>query len=123
MVASKSKARKSTPVPGQPVRGSRTGRPEMALLDLLGRRWALRVLWELRAGEVLTFRGLQTRCGDISSSVLNDRLRELREAEIVSTEEEGGYTLTDEGERLLEALAPLGAWARRWARRAGAGAR
>ena len=30
------------------VRGSRTGRPIMALLDLLGRRWTLRILWELR---------------------------------------------------------------------------
>ncbi|HJV56497.1 MAG TPA: transcriptional regulator, partial [Methylomirabilota bacterium] len=38
----------STPRPGWPVRGSRTGRPIMALMDLLGRRWALRVIWELR---------------------------------------------------------------------------
>ena len=30
------------------VRGSRSGRPIMALLDLLGRRWTLRILWELR---------------------------------------------------------------------------
>jgi DNA-binding HxlR family transcriptional regulator len=95
----------------------------MALLDLLGRRWSLRVLWELRAGEVLTFRQLQARCGDISSSVLNDRLRELRDAEIVSTAPDGGYALTAEGARLLEALAPLGAWAKRWARRTGASAR
>jgi DNA-binding HxlR family transcriptional regulator len=108
-------------LPGQPVRGSRTGRPEMALLDLLGRRWALRVLWELRAGETLTFRELQARCGDISSSVLNDRLRELREAEIVGLARDGGYALSPEGERLLEALAPLGAWAKRWARRTGTG--
>ena len=32
------------------VRGSRTGRPVMALLDLLGRRWTLRIVWELRDG-------------------------------------------------------------------------
>ena len=38
--------------PGRPVRGSRTGRPVMALLDLLGRRWTLRVLSELRDGPV-----------------------------------------------------------------------
>ena len=49
----------------------------MALLDLLGRRWALRVLWELRASPVPTFRELQSRCGDVSSSVLAQRLREL----------------------------------------------
>jgi DNA-binding HxlR family transcriptional regulator len=89
----------------------------MALLDLLGRRWALRVLWELRGEGPLTFRELQARCGDISSSVLNDRLRELREAAIVGAEP-GGYRLTGEGRTLLEALEPLDAWAKRWARRA-----
>ena len=115
MVASKSKAR-NTPLPGRPVRGSTTGRAENALLDLLGRRWALRVLWELRADEALTFRELQSRCDGVSSSVLNDRLRELREAGIVAAQE-SGYELSADGRDLLEALAPLGAWAKRWARR------
>jgi DNA-binding HxlR family transcriptional regulator len=115
MVASDSKARKSTPLPGRPVRGSQTGRPTMALLDLLGRRWALRVLWELRDGERLTFRELQARCGEISSSVLNDRLRELREAGILAAGSTGGYQLTETGQQLLLALQPLDAWAKRWA--------
>jgi DNA-binding HxlR family transcriptional regulator len=88
----------------------------MALLDLLGRRWQLRVLWELRDG-VPTFRDLQARCGGISSSVLSDRLAELREAGIVTTAGEHGYELTTEGRRLFEALAPLDAWAKRWAKR------
>ena len=35
------------PTLAKPVRGSRTGRPVMVLLDLLGRRMALRILWEL----------------------------------------------------------------------------
>ena len=118
MIASNSKADKGAPRPGRPVRGSTTGRPVMALLDLLGRRWALRVLWELRGGAVLTFRELQARCGDISSSVLNDRLRELRDAEIVAVAgDDGGYQLTQEGERLLALLTPVDAWAKRWARR------
>jgi DNA-binding HxlR family transcriptional regulator len=90
----------------------------MALLDLLGRRWALRVLWELRDGEALTFRELQARCGGVSSSVLNDRLRELRDAAIVATEPAaGGYRLTAEGAELLRALEPLSTWAKRWATR------
>ena len=88
----------------------------MALLDLLGRRWALRVLWELRGGESLKFRELQERCGEVSSSVLNDRLRELREARIVTTRSAQGYRLTTAGERLLEALGPLDQWAKSWAR-------
>ena len=52
----------------------------MALLDLLGRRWALRIGWELRDGGTLTFRQLQERCDGASSSVVNDRIRELRAA-------------------------------------------
>ncbi len=117
MLASNSKASKETPLPGRAVRGSRTGRPQMALLDLLGRRWTLRVLWELRDGHALTFRQLQALSGDVSSSVLNDRLHELREAGIVTAEPAGGYQLSSEGHELLQALAPLDAWAARWARR------
>ena len=116
MVASNSKARKRTPLPGRPVRGSRTGRPTMAVLDLLGRRWALRILWELRDGDALTFRELQARCGDISSSVLNDRLRELREAHILATRTPNGYQLNETGRELLHALEPLDAWAKAWAK-------
>ncbi len=91
----------------------------MALLDLLGRRWALRVLWELRADDAPTFRELQARCGDVSSSVLNDRLRELRDAGIVTAEQTGGYRLTRDGHELLEVLGPISAWATRWAKRTG----
>ena len=103
------------PRPGRPVRGSRTGRPIMALLDLLGRRWALRILWELR-GEALNFRELRARCEDMSPSVLNERLGGLRDARIVQGGEDG-YRLTAEGERLLKDLAPLQRWSERWAKR------
>jgi DNA-binding HxlR family transcriptional regulator len=89
----------------------------MALFDLLGRRWTLRVLWELRDG-AMTFRALQARCGGMSSSVLNQRLRELRDADIVFLNEGSGYSLTREGMALLEALAPVHAWAARWEARA-----
>lgn len=93
----------------------------MALLDLLGRRWALRVLWELRSGERLTFRELQKRCGGMSSSVLAQRLAELGEAGVVTSSNGTGYVLTGEGRTLLHALAPLDSWAKRWARRVSAG--
>jgi DNA-binding HxlR family transcriptional regulator len=102
------------PLPGKPVRGSRTGRPVMALLDLLGRRWVLRILWELHEAPAATFRELQARCGNISSSVLSQRLRELREAGILSRSEPNGYELTEAGQSLLLALAPIDEWAKRW---------
>ena len=106
----------TAPRPGEPVRGSQTGRPIMALLDLLGRRHALRVIWELRSG-ALSFRQLQEACGGISSSVLNQRLAELRAAGIVDAGERG-FALTPEGRKLQRAYAPLDEWAKRWARRA-----
>ena len=86
----------------------------MAALDLLGRRWTLRVLWELsEAGQPLTFRELKARCADMSSSVLTRRVAELREAGLINTGK-GGYSLTKRGTELQEALAPLDAWAKRW---------
>lgn len=99
------------PLPGGRVRGSQTGRPVMALLDLLGRRGTLRILWELRAGP-LSFRALQAAAGQ-NPATLNTRLRELRAAGLVALE--AGYALTDEGAALLEALSPLEGFAKAWA--------
>ncbi len=104
--------------PGRPVRGSNTGRPVMAALDLLGHRWSLRVLWELRRGSTGA-RALLDRCEGLSSSVLYDRLRELASAGLIDRDEKGAYRLTDLGRDLGAALEPLDAWARRWAREQG----
>ncbi len=87
----------------------------MAALDLLGRRWALRVLWELRDGRPVSFRELRERCDQMSTSVLNQRLHELREAGLVEAGE-SGYQLTRTGASLHSALAPLDGWAKHWAR-------
>lgn len=100
------------PLPGKPVRGSQSGRPIMAALDLLGRRGTLRILWELREAP-LTFRALQT-AADTNPAVLNTRLKELRAAGVVS-HEAGGYRLSPQGLALLQALMPLHAWAEAWA--------
>ena len=109
----------STPRPGKPVRGSKTGRPIMALLDLLGRRWQLRVIWEL-SRKPLNFRDLRTACGDISPTILNTRLAELRDAGIVTLNDDG-YALTAEGNNLLGEFMGLHAWAERWAKSGSAG--
>jgi DNA-binding HxlR family transcriptional regulator len=103
------------PLPGRRVRGSVTGRPVMAALDLLGRRWALRILWELRDGPVPA-RELQARCDAMSSSVLYQRLEELSDGRLVRRTEPGSYELTSIGAGLAGALDPLDAWARRWQR-------
>ncbi|MFB4317806.1 winged helix-turn-helix transcriptional regulator [Actinomadura sp. 21ATH] len=85
----------------------------MALLDLLGRRWALRIIWELTHTPGPTFRELQQRCDGISSSVLTQRLAELGQAGIVQRAERG-YTLTPDGQELSRDLMRLERWANRW---------
>jgi DNA-binding HxlR family transcriptional regulator len=87
----------------------------MAALDLFGRRWTLRVLWELRSGP-LGFRALQTRCDGMSSSVLRQRLLELEAAGLVE-QPDADYALTELGRDALKALRALDRWSERWAQR------
>jgi DNA-binding HxlR family transcriptional regulator len=86
----------------------------MAALDLLGRRWTPRVIWELQQGPA-GFRELRRRADTMSSSVLADRLRQLRELGIVRTDDAGVYHLTELGSGLESALEPLRLWAQDWA--------
>lgn len=102
----------SSLLPGQPVRGSATGRPIMAAFDLLGRRGAMRVIWELRGGP-LNFRALQ-QAADTNPAVLNTRIKELRAAQLLDHDGDG-YVLTARCVELLELMLPLNAWAQRWA--------
>ena len=102
--------------PRAAVRGARSGRPIMLLLDLLGRRWTMRVLWELREDRH-TFRSLQEACDSVSPAVLNARLRELRDAQLVDLAEGEGFGLAPLGRELLERFLPLVGWAERWAKK------
>ena len=96
------------------VRGSTSGRPIMALLDLLGRRWTLRIVWELRE-DPRRFRELQDLIG-ASPTIVNTRLAELRAAKLVELDEAVGYRLTDLGNELLKLFLPLHVWSEKWAR-------
>jgi len=98
------------PAPGKRVRGSRSGKPIMAFLDLIGRRWALRILWELNNGAA-HFRALQAACG-ASPSVINQRLSELKAWNLIALDE-GGYCLTSSGKELLRLMMPLNEWCKR----------
>jgi DNA-binding HxlR family transcriptional regulator len=84
-------------------------------MDLLGRRWAMRIVWELKSGPMRAIE-LQARCDQMSLSVLYQRLRELTDAWLVDQTADGDYALTRYGTSLGEALEPIDAWARRWAR-------
>lgn len=100
------------------MRGSRTGQPLNATFDLLGRRWALSVIWSLRHGPV-SFLDMQQELESISSSVLTTRLKELRETGIVAVDATGHYVLTPEGRDLCRALQPLLQWSAAWSARLG----
>ncbi|MGH8193619.1 MAG: winged helix-turn-helix transcriptional regulator [Woeseiaceae bacterium] len=87
-----------------------TSKGMAAMLDLCGRRWALRVVWELR-GEPLNFRALRDACGRISPSVLQRRLHELRGFGVIEAIPRLGYRLSARGEQLFPILAQLDKWA------------
>ena len=106
---------KQAAIAKETVRGSRTGRPIMALLDLLGRRWTLRIMWELREGS-LTSRALRTACDEASPTVMQTRLSELREAGLIELVQGDGYGLTELGKELNETFLPLHRFAERWSR-------
>jgi DNA-binding HxlR family transcriptional regulator len=82
----------------------------LALFDMLGRRWALRVIWELRA-EALTYRDLAARIPGMSTSVLTQRLRDLRTVRLVEHARGSGYQLSSDGADLLPHLIGLRDWA------------
>ena len=85
----------------------------MALFDLLGRAWAMGVVWQLKSGPY-TFRELREKCDDVSPTLLNRRLKELRQAQLVE-HDPGGYRLTELGEALFEVLEPFEQWSQAWA--------
>ncbi|KZN30140.1 HxlR family transcriptional regulator [Pseudoalteromonas luteoviolacea S2607] len=102
----------TTPLPNKSVRGSSSGVAIMAVFDLLGRKWNMRILWELRSNS-LSFRALQARCDGMSPSVLNSRLKQLSEAQLIISSTQG-YQLTELGVSLMTTLDPLRNWATQW---------
>jgi DNA-binding HxlR family transcriptional regulator len=88
-------------------------RPIVQLIDLLGKKWVLRILWELNE-KPCTFRELQSRCGDLSPTIINTRIKDLCSAKLVSKTPDTGYTLSDNGKELIELFYPINDFAQRW---------
>lgn len=101
-------------LPGQATKASASGRPVMVLLDALGKRWTLRVIWELNRAGPCTFRDLRGRCDEVSPTSLNQRLKDLGELGLIARTPDG-YTLTDYGRSLSKLLRPLDQWSAEWA--------
>lgn len=87
----------------------------MAALDLLSRRWVLRIVWELSKG-ARGFREMQALCDQMSPNTLSTRLSELEEAGIAAHDANGDWELTPLGRKLGPSLKALGAWAAAWER-------
>jgi DNA-binding HxlR family transcriptional regulator len=83
------------------------------LLALLESRYAMRVLWALKDGHAQTFRLLQDSVGGITPNTLNTRIKELREAGLL-THGTDGYVVTPSGVDLLKRINDLQAFATRW---------
>jgi DNA-binding HxlR family transcriptional regulator len=88
------------------VRGPKSSRSIIVLLDLLGRRWTLRIIWELNDRE-MTSRALREACDDVSPTVLHARLSDLRSAGLVELIPASGYRLTGKGRSLSASFKPL----------------
>jgi DNA-binding HxlR family transcriptional regulator len=78
-------------------------------LELLGRRWALRIVWELRR-DAVSFNELRERVG-ISPSVLSSRLAELSKADVIERDHSRRYRLSGHGRELARILYELNRWA------------
>ncbi|MBH0775345.1 winged helix-turn-helix transcriptional regulator [Nocardia bovistercoris] len=94
--------------------------PVLAAIELLGRPWTLRVLWELEPAP-LGFLELRRRMGQCSSSVLSVRLQQLQAADLVVKTPAKIYELTLAGTELGTALTSVWDWSRRWADTADSG--
>ena len=105
----------NTPTPGKPVRGSQSGKPIMALFDLIGRNWAMNIIWYLKENQK-SFSELEKVCTGISPTTLNTRLKELQKTFIVIKVVDG-YKLTDMGEELFDLFIPLRDWSDKWSKK------
>ena len=94
----------------QTIRNSETSTEMAMALDYFGRRWALRVIWELRGGP-LNFRALRAACDDVSPSVMQARLHQLRDLGLIEQIPGLGYRYTAAGQHLFRAIAGLAQWA------------
>ncbi|MES2976174.1 MAG: winged helix-turn-helix transcriptional regulator [Pseudomonadota bacterium] len=83
------------------------------LFELLEARYAMRVLWALKDGHPQTFRLLQDSVGGITPNTLNTRIKELREAGLM-THGPDGYIVTPSGTDMLRRISDLNAFSAKW---------
>ncbi len=91
--------------------------PVRATLALVGQKWVARIVYELASGK-RRFNDLSATVGGCNSRTLRDRLKDLEDVGVVRREIVSAnppwveYELTERGQELARALAPLAAWGR-----------
>src|SRR3954468_18994647 len=95
----------------------RSGCPINLTLEGVGDKWSLLVIRDMMFGNRRHFRELLTKSDEgISSNILADRLKTLREQGIISWaddpshKQKGIYSLTEQGIELLPVLAQMSGW-------------
>ena len=95
----------------------RSGCPINLTLEVVGDKWSLLIIRDLMFGNRRHFRELLTKSEEgISSNILADRLKTLKEQGIItwaddpSHKQKGIYSLTEQGIELLPILAQMAGW-------------
>jgi len=95
---------------------TKSKKPINELMAILGKKWVLRIIWELNQSPC-TFRELQSRCGGVSPTIINARIKDLCSAQLVVKSPSSGYTLSQYGVELMELFGPISDFSKRWAKR------
>ena len=88
--------------------------------ELLGRRWSLHILKNLKTREVIRFNELKRSLPGISSTVLSERLLELEREGLVTKKiypevpPRVEYSITPQARELGVIIRDLARWANRW---------
>ncbi|MDQ5842341.1 MAG: helix-turn-helix transcriptional regulator [Thermoproteota archaeon] len=90
--------------------------------ELLGRRWSLHILKNLKTKEVIRFNELKRSLPGISSTVLSERLLELEREGLVTKKiypevpPRVEYSITPQARELEVIIKDLARWANKWKR-------
>lgn len=94
------------------------GCPSNRILNLLGRKWTVSIIYFVEQRKVVRFLELQRLIKPITQKELTKRLRELEEVEVISRKVYAEipprveYRLTERGAKLIPYLAGLALWAK-----------
>jgi DNA-binding HxlR family transcriptional regulator len=93
--------------------------PLEGVIHVISKKWTLQIIALLGNHSKLRFGEIQKRLGNISPKSLADRLKELREIDLITRRAfpeippRVEYSLTEEGDDLKRSIMPLMEWAAR----------